>query len=162
MTVAAWLAPWRKPQPVVTPAQPGDLAALAALHGASFHRGWDETEFAGMLARADTLMHVLRLGRIVAGFAASRIAADESEILSIAVARSQRGRGLSGVLLRSHLGHLAGRGVRTVFLEVDENNLPARALYARFGFQEVGRRERYYRDPAGRQSNALVLRRDLS
>lgn len=162
MTLPAWLVPWRKSSAVIGPAQARDAAALAALHAASFHRGWSEHEFAEMLGRADTLVHVVRLGRAVVGFAASRIAADESEILSIAVAAAQRGRGLSRDLLRHHLGHLAGRGVRTVFLEVEEHNRPARALYARFGFHEVGRRERYYRAPSGPEGNALVLRRDLS
>ena len=52
----------------------------------------------------------------------SRLAADEAEILSIAVDPGYRGRGLSRDLLLTHLGHLAGRGVRTVFLEVEENN----------------------------------------
>ena len=47
------------------------------------------------------------------GFAVSRMAADEAEILSIAVAADHRGRGLSRNLLLTHLGHLAGRGVRT-------------------------------------------------
>ena len=61
-------------------------------------------------------------------------AADEAEILSIAVAAHYRGRGLSRDLLLTHLGHLAGRGVRTVFLEVEENNAPARRLYQRAGF----------------------------
>lgn len=146
----------------VTPAQDRDLAALAAIHRASFHRGWDETEFEGMLAEANTLLQVLRLGSVVAGFVVSRIALDESEILSIAVASDYRGRGHSRQLLQTHLGHLAGRGVKTVFLEVEENNLAARALYDRFGFQLVGRRERYYQSADGKQLNALVLRRDLS
>ena len=77
------------------------------------------------------------------------MAADEAEILSIAVAAGHRGRGLSRTLLLTHLGHLAGRGVRTVFLEVEENNQPARRLYDRAGFMVVGRRERYYQQPAG-------------
>jgi ribosomal-protein-alanine N-acetyltransferase len=166
VTLPAWLVfwrkLWRKAPPAVVPAVPADAAALAALHGAAFHRGWDETEFAEMLGRADTLVHVMRRGRAVVGFVASRIAADESEILSIALAAAERGRGLSGTLLRSHLGHLAGRGVKTVFLEVEEHNRPACALYARSGFRQVGRRERYYRDPSGAQTAALVLRRDLS
>ena len=72
------------------------------------------------------------------------MAADEAEILSIAIAASHRGRGLSRDLLLTHLGHLAGRGVRTIFLEVEENNQPARRLYERAGFTVVGRRERYY------------------
>jgi ribosomal-protein-alanine N-acetyltransferase len=65
-------------------------------------------------------------------------------------------------LLLTHLGHLAGRGVRTVFLEVEENNQPARRLYDRAGFTVAGRRERYYREAGGQQLNALVMRRDLS
>jgi ribosomal-protein-alanine N-acetyltransferase len=92
----------------------------------------------------------------------SRIAADEAEILSIAIDASYRGRGLSRDLLLTHLGHLAGRGVRTIFLEVEESNQPARALYERTGFSVVGRRERYYRQMGGEQLNALLMRRDLS
>ena len=99
---------------------------------------------------------------VLVGFAVSRMAADEAEILSIAVAASHRGRNLSRDLLLTHLGHLAGRGVRTVFLEVEENNAPARRLYDRAGFAVTGRRERYYRQPGGEQLNALLMRRDLS
>jgi ribosomal-protein-alanine N-acetyltransferase len=102
------------------------------------------------------------MGRKVIGFSVSRIGADEAEILSIAVAESHRGRGLSGALLLTHLGHLAGRGVRTVFLEVEENNQPARRLYERAGFAVAGRRERYYQQPGGEPLNALLMRRDLS
>jgi len=66
----------------------------------------------------------------------------EAEILSIAVASSHRGRGLSRNLLLTHLGHLAARGVRTVVLEVEENNRPARRLYDRAGFTIAGRRRK--------------------
>ena len=62
----------------------------------------------------------------------------------------------------THLGHLAGRGVRTIFLEVEENNQAARRLYDRTGFAVIGRRERYYREPNGEQLNAVLMRRDLS
>jgi ribosomal-protein-alanine N-acetyltransferase len=159
----AWLADWWDGGPAaVEPASPRDAARLAQLHGASFHRGWGEGEFEAMLAERNTLVHRLRLGRKVIGFAVSRQAADEAEILSIAIDASQRGRGLSRQLLLTHLGHLAGRGVRTVFLEVEENNQPARRLYERAGFGVVGRRERYYRQPDGEQLNALLMRRDLS
>jgi ribosomal-protein-alanine N-acetyltransferase len=115
-----------------------------------------------MLSQRNTLVHRLRLGSKFIGFAVSRMAADEAEILSIAIAPGQRGRGLSRQLLLTHLGHLAGRGVRTVFLEVEENNQPARRLYDRAGFTVAGRRERYYREAGGEQLNALVMRRDLS
>jgi ribosomal-protein-alanine N-acetyltransferase len=64
--------------------------------------------------------------------------------------------------LLTHLGHLAGRGVRTVFLEVEENNQAARRLYDGAGFAVTGRRERYYRQRGGEQLNAVLMRRDLS
>jgi ribosomal-protein-alanine N-acetyltransferase len=147
---------------VVEPATARDLPQLARLHAASFHRGWGEAEFEGMLAERNTLVHRLRLGRQTIGFAVSRIGADEAEILSIAIASDHRGRGLSHGLLLTHLGHLAGRGVRAIFLEVEENNRPARRLYEWAGFTVVGRRERYYKQPSGEQLNALLMRRDLS
>ena len=157
--LAEW---WRGGTAVIEPATQRDATRLAQLHGASFHRGWGEAEFETMLSERNTLVHRLRLGRKVIGFAVSRMAADEAEILSIAVAADHRGRGLSRNLLLTHLGHLAGRGVRAVFLEVEENNQPARRLYQRAGFAIAGRRERYYRPPSGEQLNAVLMRRDLS
>jgi len=148
-------------KPVIETASLRDAAKLAQLHAASFHRGWGEGEFESMLAERNTLAHRLRFGRKIIGFAVSRMAADEAEILSIAIDAPQRGKGLSRNLLLTHLGHLAGRGVRTIFLEVEENNLPARRLYERTGFAVVGRRQRYY-DHGGEQLNALLMRRDLS
>jgi len=146
----------------VEPATPSDAPRLAQLHAASFHRGWGEGEFESMLAESNTLAHRLRLGRKTIGFVVSRIGADEAEILSIAIEARLRGQGLSRNLLSTHLGHLAGRGVRAIFLEVEENNRPARRLYERAGFITVGRRERYYRQAGGEQLNALLMRRDLS
>jgi len=87
---------------------------------------------------------------------------EESSHSPIAIDADKRGRGLSRNLLLTHLGHLAGRGVRRIFLEVEENNAPARRLYERCGFAVVGRRERYYRQANGEQLNALLMRRDLS
>ena len=158
-----WLSNWWSDgAAVIEPAIQRDAARLAQLHGASFHRGWGEGEFEVMLAERNTLVHRLRRGRRIVGFAVSRMAADEAEILSIAIDENQRGRGLSRNLLMTHLGHLAGRGVRTIFLEVEENNRPARRLYEWAGFGVVGRRERYYQQPGGEQLNALLMRRDLS
>jgi [ribosomal protein S18]-alanine N-acetyltransferase len=157
--LARWLAGGK---PAIEAASARDAARLAQIHAASFHRGWGEGEFESMLAERNTLVHRLRSGRRIAGFIVSRIGADEAEILSVALDPQHRGRGLSRDLLLTHLGHLAGRGVRTVFLEVEENNQPARRLYQRAGFASVGRRERYYQQPGGEQLNALLMRRDLS
>ena len=161
--MASWLSGlWGGGTAAIEPANLRDAPRLAQLHCASFHRGWGEGEFESMLTERNTMVHRLGIGRKTIGFAVSRMAADEAEILSIAVAESHRGRGLSRDLLLTHLGHLAGRGVRTVFLEVEENNQPARRLYDRAGFSVAGRRERYYKQASGEQLNAVLMRRDLS
>jgi len=147
--------------PVIEPATIRDAPRLAQLHGTSFHRGWGESEFERMLAERNTLVQRLRLRRKIIGFAVSRMGADEAEILSIAIDAGHRGKGFSRNLLLTHLGHLAGYGVRSIFLEVEENNHPARRLYQWAGFAVVGRRERYYQQD-GEQLNALLMRRDLS
>jgi [ribosomal protein S18]-alanine N-acetyltransferase len=100
-------------------------------------------------------------GAGLVGFVLSRLAADQAEILSIAVAASYRGRGLARKLLDVHLRRLAAYGIAALFLEVDEHNQPARRLYAGLGFGEVGRRPSYYHDPGAEAGTALVLRRDL-
>jgi len=146
-------------EPVLSEASARDARALAALHGASFHRGWSDGEFEQLLMERNVIAHRATVGRKVVGFILSRLAADEAEILSVAVANSQRGKGLARQLLDLNLRRLAGLGTHAVFLEVDEGNVPARRLYQRAGFRDVGRREGYY--PAGKGAAALILRRDL-
>jgi ribosomal-protein-alanine N-acetyltransferase len=102
-----------------------------------------------------------RIGRELVGFVMTRHAADEAEILSIAVDAGARGLGLGRTLLRRNLQRLAGLGVRAVFLEVGADNRPALALYRRMGFTQVGKRERYYGDGPAHDSTALVLRREI-
>lgn len=145
------------PKPTCSEAHPRDAAAIAALHKQAFRRGWDEDEVCGLLLDRAVSAHLILARRAVAGFILSRMAADEAEILSVAITPARRGRGLSRQLLDFHLRSLAGRGAHTVFLEVDEHNDPARRLYGRAGFREVGRRQGYYQSGA----TALVLRRDL-
>jgi ribosomal-protein-alanine N-acetyltransferase len=144
-------------EPALSAASARDAASLAALHAASFSRGWSESEFEQLLTDRSVVTDRAASGRRNVGFIISRRAADEAEILSVVVMRSWQGRGLARRLLDLHLRRLAGLRLRAVFLEVDEDNEPARRLYARAGFREVGRRPGYY---SGGKS-ALVLRRDL-
>jgi len=148
-------------EPVMTEAAARDASAIAALHGASFHRGWSEEEVEALLVDRLVVTHRVTIGSAFAGFIMSRRAADEAEILSVAVSGRRRGRGLAGRLLTLHLRRLAALGARTVFLEVDENNAPALRLYRRAGFREVARRPNYYPGADGKPAAALVLRRDL-
>jgi len=149
-------------EPALSEATPRDAAAIAALHAASFQRGWSDGEIERLLLERNILAHRATSGRALHGFILSLLAAGEAEILSVAVAASHRGRGLARALLSLHLRRLAGLGTQTVFLEVDEANEPARRLYDRAGFREVGRRPGYYQQGRDRAAAALILRRDLT
>jgi len=148
-------------EPVLSEASRRDAAAIAKLHAAAFRHGWSDGEIERMLLERNIIAHRAMSGRTLQGFILSRLAGGEAEILSVAVASARRGRGLARALLNLHLRRLAGLGARAVFLEVDEDNEPARRLYQRAGFREVGRRTGYYQQGRDKAATALVLRRDL-
>ena len=148
-------------EPALSEAGPRDAGAFATLHAVSFRHGWSDDEFERMLGERNIVAHRATAGRALHGFILSRLAGGEAEILSVAVASARRGRGLARALLTLHLRRLAGLGAGAVFLEVDEDNEPARRLYRRAGFREVGRRPGYYQQGRDQAAAALVLRRDL-
>ncbi len=95
------------------------------------------------------------------GFVLSRLAADEAEILTIAVEAAFQGRGVGRALLSENLRQTSNAGARAMFLEVAEDNAPALALYERFGFVKVGERAGYYRRADGTRTAAIVMRKQL-
>jgi ribosomal-protein-alanine N-acetyltransferase len=148
-------------EPTITEAGAHDASAIAALHGMSFRRGWSEQEVEGLLLDRHVIAHRATGGATLDGFILSRFVEDEAEILSVAVADRQRGRGLARALLDLHLRRLAGLGARIIFLEVDANNVPALRLYHHAGFHEISRRPGYYPGSGAAAATALILRRDL-
>jgi ribosomal-protein-alanine N-acetyltransferase len=133
-----------------------DAPALAALHHAAFPPAerWGPDAIRLMLEMPGAFGLYLP-GH---GFVLARVAADEAEILTLAVAPAARRQGHGGALLAAAMAQAALRGAVTMLLEVSARNISARALYSAAGFAEVGRRARYYADG----SDALVLRRALS
>lgn len=155
---------FRKVEWRVDSAQPRHAAQISALHGESFARGWSLAEIETLMSERNTITDILRAkaqSPEIDGFALSRIAVDEAELLTIAVSSRRRGKGGSSPLLARHLGRLQAAGARRVVLEVDEDNTPARRLYTRFGFSEIGKRPAYYTRRDGTRGTALVLARPL-
>lgn len=153
---------FRRREPAIADARPADAAALAAVHARAFRHAWSEGDFERLLVDPRVVCHLARNGGNggAAGFVLSRMVDDEAEILMVAVAPAEQGRGLGRRLIARHLSRLAARGVRRVFLEVDEGNEPALQLYTRAGFMQVGRRPGYYAKDEGHAA-ALILRRNL-
>jgi ribosomal-protein-alanine N-acetyltransferase len=156
-----WTDWFRRPPALVrlAPLEARHAFRAAAIHASAFARPWSAQDFEGFLAERAIRADGLFLGRDAqpSGFVLSRRAADEAEILSVAIAREARGRGHARALLASHLQALAHAGVKRVHLEVEDGNDPALALYRRIGFKNVGRREGYYKRPDGGRAAALTM-----
>jgi ribosomal-protein-alanine N-acetyltransferase len=158
-----WLWLYERPRAVVRRVRLEDAAELAQLHAASFDRGWSRLDFERLCIDPSVLGHVVQLGSVErpVGFVLSRLAADEAEILSIAISPAIRRQGLAGTLLGTHAEALVHEGVLTLFLEVEDGNHPAMGLYRRHGFAEVGRRAAYYAKADGSRAEALIMRKSL-
>ncbi len=134
------------------------MPAVHAIEQEVFADPWSTQDFRDCVT-SDALFLIVEAGatREIAGYVVALDAADEGEILNLAVAPAGRRNGLGRTLVQHILEALTARGVRQVYLEVRESNAPARALYAAQGFKEVGRRTQYYRRPV---EDAIVLRLD--
>lgn len=136
-----------------------DIDAVAAIEQESFGDPWPREAFHPYTGRDVALFLVAEDTAGVAGYLVAFLVADEAELANIAVAASARGTGVGGALLDTFLQVAAERAIASVYLEVRVSNAPARRLYSSRGFEEVGVRQRYYRNPV---ENAIVLRRRLS
>lgn len=136
-------------------AVPAHAAALAAIHRAAFPPAetWGEDVMTLQLGLSGAFGRIHFDG----GMVLARVAADEADILTIAVAPDARRRGLGRALLLAAMEEAARRGAKSMFLEVGVDNAAAAALYVSCGFTQVGRRRGYY---AG-GGDALVMRAAL-
>lgn len=137
-----------------------DVPQVAAIEAESFGDPWSKASFRSLVSDGLVWFRVAAddATDAVLGYILVWFAADEAELANIAVAPRMRGRGIGAALLDEALGGALERGTARVFLEVRDSNGPARALYRSRGFEEVGRRRKYYRYPV---EDALILRRTL-
>jgi ribosomal-protein-alanine N-acetyltransferase len=142
-----------------------DLDRAAALHRQAFgplgERPWTRQDMADLLASPGVAGLLLEAEGREDGFALWRTAADEGELLTIAVRSDRRRHGLGRALLAAVVGRARLGGAQNLFLEVGADNAPARSLYAQVGFVEVGRRPGYYRRHIG-FADALIMRLTLT
>ena len=140
-----------------------DLLEVVEIEEASGLSRWGWEAYYGELAREDeTIMLVARpldkesarKNFSILGFIATRLAASELHINNMAVRAGWRKTGIGAQLLGAALEEGMRRGARRAFLEVRASNEAAQALYRKFGFEQSGRRPRYYADPS---EDALVM-----
>jgi len=136
----------------IRPAGEADLPAIADIERAVYSDPWPLESFRSLLGR---LMLVAESHEEVAGYLVAHHAADMGEILNVAVHPDRQRSGIGTALVEDALWQLACQGVAIVFLEVRESNTTAQRLYESMGFEAVGKRRGYYRQPT---EDAVVMR----
>lgn len=133
---------------------PSDVPELMAILGESPEAArWPAEAFQNGLTESTIAIVAIRAEAVV-GFLVGRFAADEFEILNLAVSRSSRRLGIASKLVKAGLIRAHQAGCKRCYLEVRASNETAQALYFRHGFQTSGRRRDYYREPV---EDAAVL-----
>lgn len=147
---------------------PSDLDEVVAIERETGLSPWGRAGYLEELWNQEAILLVARLSRSrlapeprqIIGFATARVvtAAEEMHINNIAVTAGRQRAGSGSQLLRALLAHGWAAGARSALLEVRASNLPAREMYARFGFKVIGERRDYYSNPV---ENALVMQGNL-
>jgi len=141
------------------------MAVMEAAFDPAYGEAWNRRQVSDALLLPNT--HYLlaaadggepREGEAAAGFVMSRGAADEEELLLVAVRPEHRGRGIGHALLQRFIADAEARGAVRQFLEMRDGN-PADSLYRRVGFEPVGRRRNYYRGAAKGPLDAITYAR---
>lgn len=126
-----------------------------------FGEAWTRNQCLGILAMPGVWLTIATLDGEPAGFALSRIVADEAELLLLATVPAMRRRGVAAALLRSVITDAISSGAVTLHLEVREGN-DAIKLYRGTGFVKVGQRRNYYRGTTGQAFDAFTYSRKLN
>jgi ribosomal-protein-alanine N-acetyltransferase len=126
-----------------------------------FGEGWSRSQCGGIMPMWGVALTMARdPAREARGFSLQRVVADESELLLLAVDPAMQGQGIGGMLLAQFIKDGRGMGLRTLHLEVREAN-PAVAMYRAAGFEQIGRRAKYYRGSDGVRYDAITMAIDL-
>ncbi len=122
-----------------------------------FGEAWTRSQCAGILPLSGVRLILARdQAKAVCGFSLLRTVADEAELLLLAVSKSAQRRGVGGALLDHFIDLGRQGGLSRLHLEVRDGN-SAVAMYQAFGFQEEGRRRKYYTGRDGSQHDALTM-----
>ena len=130
---------------------------IAFLEKLCFHDPWSESSIASELNNSLSLWLVAMEDDTVVGYVGSQTVLGWTDMMNIAVHPAYRKQGIATELIEALIQVLKERGSHSLMLEVRESNDPAKELYLKMGFELVGIRKNYYRNP---KENALILRKE--
>lgn len=136
-----------------------DIKDLAGLEQTVFSDPWSASALTETMQQKHAEIFIAEEDAQTIGWAIFYYVIDEGEIARIAVIPSKRKEGVAGCLFMHLRQYCIQKGIGSVFLEVREGNLPARAFYRKYGFSEDGIRKQYYHDP---KEDAILMHLEIS
>ena len=124
-----------------------DLDIVFSLEEMCFSMPWSKKSFEEALAGNGYFYLGAFCGEKHVGTVGLQLLGDEGEVMNVATHPDVRGQGIAKRLLNEMLMQAGNQGIRRFMLEVRALNAPAIAVYKSAGFEEVGRRKKYYHDP---------------
>jgi len=144
---------------VIRPMRGEDIDAVHDIELQSFGDPWAQSAFLDGLGEDWSVSLVALCDGVLIGYMCAVGAADELHIYNLAVHAAFRGRGIGRRLLRRAEKWAREKGKLCAILDVRASNEAARGLYTGAGYEQIGRRRRYYRNPI---EDALVLMKNLT
>jgi [ribosomal protein S18]-alanine N-acetyltransferase len=138
-----------------------DAADLAQLHAQALPPGWPASDIAAFCGNSRRIVLKAMDGAVPLGFAILQFAADEAEILTIAVAQEAQRKGAGSAIMEKAIAICEERSMSCIYLEVAENNGPALRLYGKLGFSMFAHRKNYYQSARLAPETALIMRLDI-
>ena len=136
-----------------------DVAEIAQLEKICFSDPWSVNSISSELENPLSYWLVAEEEGRVVGYVGSQSVLDGADMMNLAVSPDFRRQGIGEALVKALVAHLQKKGIIVLLLEVRASNAPAIALYQRLGFEQVGRRPRYYHNP---REDALIMRKELA
>ncbi len=144
---------------IIRTMQLADVKAIAELEIVCFSDPWSENSIASELENRLSYWLVAEEAGKVVGYVGSQSVLDGADMMNLAVAPEFRRQGIGEALVNALVDHLRQKGIIALLLEVRASNTPAIGLYQSLGFEQVGRRPKYYHHP---REDALIMRKELA
>lgn len=144
---------------IITKMNKDHVLQIAELEKICFSDPWSVNSIASELDNRLSLWLVALEDDKVIGYVGSQTVLGETDMMNIATHPDYRKQGIATALITGLMEALEASGSHSLMLEVRASNEPAVSVYRNLGFEEVGRRKNYYRNP---KEDALIMRREWS
>lgn len=124
-----------------------DAKRISEIEELCFSSPWSENEIAKETEKNNVIFLCAKFNGNILGYVSGQMILDEFYISNIAVDSNYRNCGIGTALLETLICNVLSKNCVFVTLEVRESNLPARKLYEKLGFIDLGKRKNFYSHP---------------